>query len=430
MLAQMNISKSVLALILGGGAGTRLYPLTASRSKPAVPIAGKYRLVDIPISNCINSGINRMFVLTQFNSASLNKHIKNTYQFSLFSTGFVDILAAEQTPDNPGWYQGTADAVRQCIRHINNIENDYILILSGDQLYQMDFAEMLNNHIEKGAHISIATIPVGDREAPEFGILKSDEQSLITSFIEKPKPELLPEWVSDTGEAMQQQGRIYLASMGIYIFNKQVLIDLLNNAYPNATDFGKEIIPNSIHNHTVISYQYDGYWTDIGNIYSFYEANLALTDDIPPFNLFDNGKTVFTRARMLPPAKISGTTLEKTIIADGSIILASRVEASVVGIRSRIGHGTTVVASYIMGNDYYETLEQMKENHERGIPKIGIGERCYIRNAIIDKNARIGNDVRINGGAHLQKTDTPLYTVKDGIVVVKKGAVLPDGFVI
>ncbi len=425
-----TLSKSVISVILGGGAGTRLYPLTASRSKPAVPIAGKYRLVDIPISNCINSGINRMYVLTQFNSASLNKHIKNTYQFSAFSSGFVDILAAEQTPDNPGWYQGTADAVRQSLRHIHNNDYEYVLILSGDQLYQMDFAAMFNEHISKGADISIATIPVDQRDAPEFGILKADSENTITSFIEKPKKELLPEWESNTGEEMRKQGRIYLASMGIYIFNKSVLDNLLKDKHPNATDFGKEIIPNSIIESKVLSYQYEGYWTDIGNIYSFFEANIALTDDIPPFNLFDNTKTVYSRARMLPPAKISGTTLEKTVIAEGSIILASRIERSVVGIRARIGHGTTIVNSYIMGNDLYETLAEMKENAANGIPRIGIGERCYIRNAIIDKHSRIGNDVRINGGTHLENTDHMLYTIKDGIVVVKKGAILPDGFVI
>jgi glucose-1-phosphate adenylyltransferase len=422
--------RSVIAVILGGGAGTRLYPLTAARSKPAVPIAGKYRLVDIPISNCINSNINRIFVLTQFNSASLNKHIKNTYLFSAFSSGFVDILAAEQTPDNPGWYQGTADAVRQSLRHIRNNDFDYILILSGDQLYQMDFGAMLNDHIQKEADISIATIPVGDREAPEFGILKADEDNLITSFIEKPKKEILNEWVSDTGRQMQQQGRNYLASMGIYIFNRKLMNELLMKHYPDATDFGKEILPASINNHKVISYQYDGYWTDIGNIYSFFEANLALTSDIPTFNLFDNEKPVFTRARMLPPAKISGTTLEKTMIAEGCIILASRLENTVMGIRSRVGHGTTIVNSYLMGNDMYETIEQMEENNISGVPRIGIGDRCYIKNAIIDKNCRIGNDVRINGGSHLENVDHTLYTIKEGIVVIKKGAILPDGFVI
>ena len=423
-------TKSVVAVILGGGAGSRLYPLTSTRSKPAVPIAGKYRLVDIPISNCINSSINRMFVLTQYNSASLNKHIKNTYQFSAFSKGFVDILAAEQTPDSLGWFQGTADAVRQSLKHIGNNDFDYVLILSGDQLYQMDFGEMIDNHAAKGADITIATIPVGEREAPEFGILKSDDEHLITSFIEKPKKELLPEWVSDTGADMQYQGRNYLASMGIYIFSRKLLFDLLETEKKDATDFGKEIIPSSIGKHKVISYQYDGYWTDIGNIYSFFEANLALTLEIPLFNLFDNKNVVYSRARMLPPAKISGTTLERTLIAEGCIINASRVENSVVGIRSRIGQGSTIVSCYMMGSDYYETLAEITHNAERSLPKLGIGDRCYIKNVIIDKNCRIGNDVRINGGAHLPDADHSLYVVKDGIVVLKKGAVLPDGFVI
>lgn len=423
-------AKSTVAVILGGGAGTRLYPLTATRSKPAVPIAGKYRLVDIPISNCINSSINRMFVLTQYNSASLNKHIKNTYQFSAFSKGFVDILAAEQTPDSLGWFQGTADAVRQSLKHIGNNEFDYVLILSGDQLYQMDFAKMIDNHTALGADITIATIPVGEREAPEFGILKSNEEHSITSFIEKPKKELLPEWVSDTGTDMQQQGRNYLASMGIYIFNRKLLFQLLEVDKKDATDFGKEIIPSSIEKYKVISYQYDGYWTDIGNIYSFFEANLALTLEIPLFNLFDNRNVVYSRARMLPPAKISGTTLEHTLIAEGCIINASRIENSVIGIRSRIGQGTTIVSCYMMGCDYYETLEEIVHNTERSLPKLGIGDRCYIKNVIIDKNCRIGNDVRINGGHHLPDADHSLYIVKEGIVVLKKGAVLPDGFVI
>jgi glucose-1-phosphate adenylyltransferase len=370
-----------------------------------------------------------MFVLTQFNSASLNRHIKNTYHFSAFSKAFVDILAAEQTPDNPTWFQGTADAVRQGLRHIEPFESDYVLILSGDQLYQMDFAEMLDNHKQLGADISVASIPVGDREAPEFGILKSSE-GLITSFIEKPKKELLPDWVSDTGDEMKAKGRNYLASMGIYIFNRKLLFDLLQNEFNEATDFGKEIIPQSIKKLKVASYQYTGYWTDIGNIYSFFEANLNLTSDIPAFNLFDDERTIYTRPRMLPPAKISGTTLEKTIIAEGSIINASRIEHSVIGIRSRIGHGSTLVSTYLMGNDSYETLAEIAEAKAKGFPMLGIGERCYIRNAIIDKNVRVGNDVRINGGNHLENQDHTLYTVKEGIIVVKKGSVIPDGFVI
>ena len=424
------MNKEVIAIILGGGAGSRLKPLTATRSKPAVPIAGKYRLVDIPISNCLNSNIGRMFVLTQFNSASLNKHIKNTYHFSAFSSAFVDIIAAEQTTDNPNWFQGTADAVRQSLRHIEQNEFDYVLILSGDQLYQMDFEEMVRNHIKSEAEITIATIPVSEKDATEFGILKSDDNNFITSFIEKPKHEVLGDWVSDTGEEMRSAGRVYLASMGIYIFNRKLLFDLLLEDNSVATDFGKEIIPSSIEKHRVVSYQYEGYWTDIGNIHSFFEANLSLCQDLPPFNLFDNSKIVYTRSRMLPPAKVSGTTLERTIVADGSIIHASRIENSVIGIRTRIGSGTTVVNTYIMGSDYYETFDDMDPASARGLPKLGIGERSYIRNAIIDKNCRIGDDVRINGGPHLPNADHSLYTVKDGIVVVKKGAILPNGFVI
>ena len=423
-------AKETVSVILGGGAGSRLSPLTASRSKPAVPIAGKYRLVDIPISNCINSNLNRIFVLTQFNSASLNQHIKNTYHFSAFSSGFVDILAAEQTPDNPGWFQGTADAVRQSLRHLDKMDFEYVLILSGDQLYQMDFSKMIDAHKKSGAALTIATIPVGEREAPEFGILKSNNENVITSFIEKPSKELLPDWVSDTGAVMQGQGRNYLASMGIYVFNKEILYKLLNEVHAKATDFGKEIIPDSIAHYKVLSYQYDGYWTDIGNIYSFFEANIALTEAIPPFNLFDSAQTIYTRPRMLPPAKISGTMIDRAIIAEGSIIHAASVTQSVIGIRSRIGKDTVVKNVYIMGCDYYETIDQINEKTNAGKPILGIGERCIIEDAIVDKNCSIGNDVVIRGGAHLEKTDHPLYTIKDNIVVIKKGAVIPNGFVI
>ena len=421
-------SKQTVAVILGGGAGSRLYPLTATRSKPAVPIAGKYRLVDIPISNCINSNINKMFVLTQYNSASLNKHIKNTYQFSIFSNGFVDILAAEQTPDSPGWFQGTADAVRQSLKHIEKNEFEYILILSGDQLYQMDFAEMIQNHTASNADISIATIPVGASEATEFGILKTNTENKITSFIEKPSADLLPDWLSDTGTDMQYMGRNYLASMGIYIFSRKVIFDLLDGEKKDATDFGKEIIPDAINKYKVISYQYGGYWTDIGNIASFFEANLALTMDIPPFNLFDNKRMIFSRARMLPPAKISGTTITQTLIADGCIIHAKSIANAVIGIRSRIGTGSTLESCYIMGNDFYETIEEIAHNFAHGIPKVGIGDNCELKNVIVDKDCRIGNNVKLIGGKHLPDGDHSLLTVKDGIVVVKKGATIEDGF--
>ena len=423
-------AKETVSIILGGGAGSRLHPLTASRSKPAVPIGGKYRLVDIPISNCINSNLNRIFVLTQFNSASLNQHIKNTYHFSAFSSGFVDILAAEQTPDNPGWFQGTADAVRQSLRHLAKMDFEYVLILSGDQLYQMDFSKMIEAHKKTGAALTIATIPVGEREAPEFGILKSNQENVITSFVEKPKKEILKDWTSDTGTEMKAQGRNYLASMGIYVFNKEILYQFLNEVHPNATDFGKEIIPDSIANYKVLSYQYDGYWTDIGNIYSFFEANIALTQDVPLFNLFDSAQKVYTRARMLPPAKVSGTIINKAILAEGCIIHAKEVTSSVVGIRARVGKDTVIKNTYIMGCDYYENIDQIEQKSKKGIPILGIGERCIIEDAIIDKNCSIGNDVIIKGGAHLEKLDHPLYTIKDGIVVVKKGAVIPNGYII
>jgi glucose-1-phosphate adenylyltransferase len=422
------MSKQILSVILGGGAGTRLFPLTASRSKPAVPIAGKYRLVDIPISNCLNSGISRMFVLTMYNSASLNRHIKNTYHFSAFSSAFVDILAAEQTPDNPTWFQGTADAVRQGLRHIAPFESEYILILSGDQLYQIDFQEMMDHHKQTGADISIATIPVTEKEASEFGILKT-EDGIITSFTEKPKSGL-ENWVSDTGDEMRSKGKVYLASMGIYIFNRQLLFDLLQNEYVGAADFGKEIIPESINKYKVAGYQYEGYWEDIGNIPAFFHANIGLTKDIPEFNLFDNTRTIYTRARMLPPAKVSGTLLDHSIIADGCIVNAAHIENSVIGIRSRLGDQSNILNTYMMGNDYYETLSDIEQDRQHGIPQLGIGNRCQIQTAIIDKNCRIGDDVKIIGGNHLQDSDTTLYTIKDGIIVIKKGAIIPNGFTI
>ena len=420
------MSRQMLSVILGGGAGTRLQPLTTSRSKPAVPIAGKYRLVDIPISNCLNSGITRMFVLTMYNSASLNRHIKNTYHFSAFSSAFVDILAAEQTPDNPAWYQGTADAVRQGLRHIAPFDSEYVLILSGDQLYQIDFQEMLTAHKENHSDITIATIPVNAKEASDFGICKITD-GIITSFTEKPKSGL-EDWVSDTGDEMHAKGKDYLASMGIYIFNRQLLFDILQEEFADAADFGKEIIPQSISKYKVASYQYEGYWEDIGNIPAFFHANLALTKDLPEFNLFDNNRTIYTRARMLPPAKVSGTRLDRTILADGCIVNAAHIEESIVGIRSRIGHDSTIMCAYIMGSDYYETIEDIGHAQEHGVPQLGIGNRCFIQNVIIDKNCRIGDDVRIVGGPHLPDEDSTLYTIKEGIVVIKKGAVLPSGF--
>ncbi|WP_372769757.1 glucose-1-phosphate adenylyltransferase [Lutibacter sp.] len=419
------VGAKVLGIILGGGQGSRLHPLTQTRSKPAVPIAGKYRLVDIPISNCINSDIKRMFVLTQFNSASLNRHIKNTYHFSFFSSAFVDVLAAEQTPGNSTWFQGTADAVRQSMHHFLSHDFEYALILSGDQLYQMDFEEMVEKHIKLKADISIATIPVNAKDATSFGILKTNEKDGITSFIEKPAVELLPDWTSEVSDEMKKEGRHYLASMGIYIFNRDLLIELMSN--PDTNDFGKEIIPQAIDKHKVVSFQYEGYWTDIGNIDSFFEANLGLTDDFPKFDLYSTKKRIYTHARMLPTTKISGTILDKTVIADGCIINAGKIEHSVIGVRSRIDKESTVINTYMMGGDFYQPLEEILN------PKVismGIGARCFIKNAILDKNCCIGDDVRINGGKHLKDTETDTYVVRDGIVVVKKGALIPNGFII
>ena len=416
------INDKVLGIILGGGQGSRLYPLTADRSKPAVPIAGKYRLVDIPISNCINSDIKRMYVLTQFNSASLNKHIKNTYHFSFFSAAFVDVLAAEQTMKSDKWFQGTADAVRQSMHHFLQHDFEYALILSGDQLYNMDFNDMISKHEQSGAKISIATYPVNAKDATSFGILKTDENNTITSFIEKPKKELLPDWTSNVSQEMKNADRNYLASMGIYIFNRDLLVELMSN--PETIDFGKEIIPQAIGKHKTMSYPYEGYWTDIGNIDSFFEANIGLTDELPKFNLYDENR-VYTRARILPTSKIANTTLNKTIIADGCIINAEKIEKSVIGIRSRIGKNSVVTNTYMMGNDFYESLEDIQNKKIENL--VGIGDNCTINNCIIDKNCRIGDGTVINGGMHLKNVETDTYQVKEGIVIIKKGATIPKG---
>ncbi len=415
---------NALALILGGGAGTRLYPLTGQRSKPAVPIAGKYRLIDIPISNCINSGIRRMYVLTQFNSASLNQHIKNTYNFDFFSNGFVDILAAEQTPGNDKWFQGTADAVRQSQHHVDRHDYEQILILSGDQLYQMDLSAMLTYHKEKGADLTIATIPVVAHDATSFGIMKVDHNGMIERFIEKPKADVLEDWKSKVTPENSRKRKYFLASMGIYIFNRETMHSLLSQ-YPAATDFGKEIIPMAIESGLkVASYSYEGYWTDIGNIPSFFEANIELTDPLPKFNLFDESNRIFTRARLLSPSKFYGTRINRAIIAEGAIIRANRITRSVIGIRSRIGDRVVIENCIMMGSDYYETLEQILEP---GHTPIGIGEGSKLMNVIIDKNAAIGKNVTIIGSSKLPDMEAESYVVQGGIVVIKKGAIIPDG---
>ncbi len=418
----------MISLILGGGAGTRLYPLTKSRSKPAVSIGGKYRLIDIPISNCLNSGVKRMFVLTQYNSASLNKHIKNTFQFDKFTHAFVDILAAEQTAKNDQWFQGTADAVRKSMHHLKNHDYDYVLILSGDQLYQMDFEKMAEFHIANKAELTIATIPVNAQDATGFGIMKINDDNQISSFVEKPSAEVLNDWVSPMSESIKSKGKLFLASMGIYIFNRNSL-EALFDEYPNADDFGKQIIPAAIQNQRkVVSYQYEGYWTDIGNIRSFFEANLELTDDVPKFNLFDNSRMIYTRARMLPPSKIFGSKIDHSIISEGAIIHAESIQRSVIGIRSRIGYNTKIRATILMGNDYFETIEDIYKNKDGII--MGIGNDCYIENAIIDKNARIGSNVTIKGNSNMANCEEENYCIVEGIVVIKKNAVIPSGTVI
>jgi glucose-1-phosphate adenylyltransferase len=365
-----------------------------------------------------------MFVLTQFNSASLNRHIKNTYQFDNFSAGFVDILAAEQTPGSTDWFQGTADAVRQSMHHLEGHDFDYVLVLSGDQLYQMDFKEMAEYHISHNADLTIATIPVNSKDAPEFGIMKVNADGLISTFIEKPAAELLPQWKSPVPAALKRKGKEYLASMGIYIFNKEALNRFFEEN-PSATDFGKGIIPAAINSGAkVASFMFDGYWTDIGNIRSFYNANLELCDNLPKFNLYDNHKRISTRARALAPSKFFGTRLIKSIVAEGCILHAKLIDYSLIGIRSRIGEKSIIKNSILMGNDFYQTLEEIVLQKDE-IP-MGIGKNCRIEQAIIDKDCRIGDNVIIRGDDRLANTETDSYCIVDGIVVVKKRALIPS----
>src|SRR5690554_3331046 len=423
------MNKTVISVILGGGRGTRLFPLTDHRSKPAVPIGGKYRLVDIPISNCLNSDIRRIYVLTQFNSASLNRHIKNTYNFDAFSSGFVDILAAEQTANHTDWFQGTADAVRKSMHHLENHEHDYVLILSGDQLYQMDYQLLIERHIANNSDLTVATIPVNAADATGFGIMKTNAEGMIDSFVEKPDTSELEKWKSDVPEPYKSEGKHYLASMGIYVFNCKTLKNLFDEN-PEATDFGKEIIPKTlVEGLRVSSYEFGGYWTDIGTIRSFFDANIELTSVVPKFNLYDNERYIYTRARLLPASKIMGTNLEYALMAEGCISEASRIVRSVIGIRSRIGKGTTIEHSVIMGNDFFQSQDAI-DSATSEIPAMGIGQRSFISNAIIDKNVRIGNDVSLVGGNHLTDGDYKYHYVRDGIVIVKKGTIIPDGTII
>lgn len=419
-----NLNREVLCVILGGGAGSRLYPLTARRSKPAVPLAGKYRLIDIPVSNCLNSGFNRIFVLTQFNSASLNRHIKNSYHFDAFGQGFVDILAAEQTPTNKDWFQGTADAVRQVMTRLDDYDYNYVLILSGDQLYQMDLAAFLHQHLENDSELTIATIPVDAEDATGFGIMKVNQNQEIEKFTEKPSADILEDWKSEMPEKYAKEKKHFLASMGIYLFKKETLKQLfaLN---PSEVDFGKGIIPFAINKfYKVHSYAYDGYWTDIGTIRSFFEANLELAMPLPRFNLYDARNPVFTRSRMLSPSKLLGTSCTHVLVGDGCIINAKELSQSIIGIRSRIGRGSVVRRVIMMGMDMYENLEDVLSN--KVIP-MGIGEECHIENAILDINCRIGNNVVIKGNTTLADMEAETYSIVDGIVVLKKSVVIPAG---
>ncbi len=423
--------QDVMGIVLSGGQGQRLYPLTKFRSKPAVPLAGKYRIIDIPISNCLNSGINKIFVLTQFNSASLNKHIVQTYKFDMFNDGFVDILAAEQTPDNPNWFQGTADAVRQSIKHfVPYSDVNYMLVLSGDQLYQMDFRHIVSFHVENHADVTVAAIPVTAEETGGLGIMKIQQKGVVVAFHEKPRPEVLPD-LKCTLPACGTGGdpsREYLANMGIYVFEKNFLIKLLTES--TATDFGHELIPEAIPKYRVFAYVFDGYWTDIGTIRSFYEANLGLTSSLPQFNFYDLKMPIFTHPRNLPGSKLNNCNIHQSIVAEGCILNGADIKHSIIGVRSRIGGGSTIKNSIVMGADYFETAEELEENAACRRPNIGIGNHCTIINAIIDKNARIGDNVSIINAHNLQERDEENYSIREGVIVVPKGAFISGGTVI
>jgi glucose-1-phosphate adenylyltransferase len=425
-------TSTVLSVIMGGGQGTRLFPLTKERSKPAVPLAGKYRLVDIPISNCINSGLRRVYLLTQFNSASLHRHISQSYKFDHFSGGFVEILAAEQTYTDTTWYQGTADAVRKNKHHFGNHDWDHILILSGDQLYRMDFRTMIQEHVDMDADITVATIPVGRSETPSLGIMQTDESQRITRFVEKPSDpavqdtlKLDPAWYEKLG--ITGGGELFLASMGIYVFKREVIFRLLDSAHP---DFGKHIIPGAIKDLKVYSHVFQGYWEDIGTIRAFFEANLDLTNELPRFNFFDMSAPIFSRPRFLPGSKINGAQVNHAVISDGCIINHAIITHSMIGLRCIVGPGTVLNRAILLGSDYYESLESIVEHEKAGKPRIGIGSNCRIEEAIIDKNARIGDNVVISPAGKPQNMDHPDYYIRDGIVIIPKNGTIPHGTVI
>jgi glucose-1-phosphate adenylyltransferase len=427
--------QDVLSLILGGGRGSRLFPLTMLRSKPAVPIAGKYRLIDIPISNCINSGCNRIYVLTQFLSVSLHRHIGNTYKFDPFSRGFVEVLAAQQTNEAADWYQGTADAVRQNIRYVHEDRCRDVLILSGDQLYRMDFAKLLQTHHETGADVTIAVLPVSADNASGFGICRLDDKGKVLGFLEKPQTaeQLAPykttdEWIAVRG--IEANGRNYLASMGIYLFKREALFHLLN-APPLATDFGKEIFPRSINTHHVQAHLFDGYWEDVGTVKSYHEANLALTSDKPPFVFYHEGGLIYTRMRYLPASRVNAARLDHCLVSDGCVIGAgTTITRCVIGIRTQIGRNVTLRDSVLLGADRYDNQEERDENQRRGLPNLGIGDGSVIDNAILDKDSRIGVNCRIINKDRIQNSEGKNFVIREGVVVIPKGAVVLDGTVI
>jgi glucose-1-phosphate adenylyltransferase len=423
----------VLSVIMGGGAGTRLFPLTKERAKPAVPLAGKYRLVDIPISNCINSDLRRIYLLTQFNSASLHRHITQSYKFDHFSESFVELLAAEQTHSDTSWYQGTADAVRKNMVHFLNHDFDYVLVLSGDQLYRMDYKSIVAQHVETGADVTLGTIPVGRREAEALGIMQMDTTSRITRFVEKPKEPavqqslMIPREMYPTLGIAEGSEGLLLGSMGIYVFNRDVLTHLLDN---DLADFGKHIIPKAIDTHKVYSYVFQGYWEDIGTIRAFFEASLELTSELPRFNFFDMASPIFTRPLFLPASKINGAQIDHAIISDGCIITHANIHQSIIGIRSIIGPGSQLTRTIMMGSDDYESAESIAENASAGRPRLGIGDNTRVENAIIDKDARIGSNVVITPNGKAENVDHPLYYIRDGVVIIPKSGVVPDGTVI
>ena len=413
-----------IAVILGGGRGTRLFPLTHERSKPAVPIAGKYRLIDIPLSNCINANLRRVFVLTQYNSESLNKHIAQTYKFDVFSNGFVTILAAEQTEDSPDWFQGTADAVRQSMRHLRSHKSTEVLILSGDQLYQGDFRRMQATHRAAGAQATVAVLPVSRAQTTGLGILKVDAGGRIVRFEEKPPPDRLDDLESD----IAGYGRGFLASMGIYLFGRDALERSL--ADPKLVDFGRHVIPWAIGEMKVQAHVFNGYWEDVGTIRSYYQANLQLTESIPPFDFYDANRPFYTNPGLLPASKVEGCTVKQALLSEGCIVLGAEIERSVVGIRSRIGAGACLRDSLMLGADFYETLDEIAQAKARGQPPVGLGENAVVEKAILDKNVRIGRDVRIANAEGVQEADGKGWYIRDGIVIVPKGGVIPDGTVI